>query len=68
MAFNWVYFLRITLLILLIAAIVTACFTLPVEKVPFFHPGHLAFYMIPELYFFLASLLSTCVCMYVWFF
>ncbi|KAL1808415.1 hypothetical protein DCAR_0727878 [Daucus carota subsp. sativus] len=33
MAFNWVYFLRVTLLILLIAAITTACFTLPVEKI-----------------------------------
>nr|KAJ0188189.1 hypothetical protein LSAT_V11C900488280 [Lactuca sativa] len=31
-SFNWVSFLRITLLLLLVAAITVACFTLPVEK------------------------------------
>ncbi|KAJ9556903.1 hypothetical protein OSB04_011517 [Centaurea solstitialis] len=31
-SFNWVSFLRITLLLLLIASIIVACFTLPVEK------------------------------------
>lgn len=33
MAFTWGSALRITLLILLVAAVVTACFTLPVEKI-----------------------------------
>ncbi|KAJ7980121.1 TVP38/TMEM64 family membrane protein slr0305 family [Quillaja saponaria] len=33
MAFTWGSALRITLLILLIAAVVTACFTLPIEKI-----------------------------------
>lgn len=33
MAFSWGSALRITLLILLVAAVVTACFTLPVEKI-----------------------------------
>lgn len=33
MAFSWLSFLRITFLLLLIAAIAVACFTLPVEKI-----------------------------------
>ena len=33
MAFSWGSTLRITLLLLLVAAVVTACFTLPIEKV-----------------------------------
>ncbi|KAL1806587.1 hypothetical protein DCAR_0832404 [Daucus carota subsp. sativus] len=33
MAFNWVVCVKITLLIILIAAIIVACFTLPVEKI-----------------------------------
>ncbi|XP_040996046.1 TVP38/TMEM64 family membrane protein slr0305-like isoform X1 [Juglans microcarpa x Juglans regia] len=33
MAFTWVSGLRIALLLLLLAAVVTACFTLPVEKI-----------------------------------
>lgn len=37
MAFNWVVCAKFTLLILLIAAIIFACFTLPVKKVSFFH-------------------------------
>ncbi|KAI3751943.1 hypothetical protein L2E82_23037 [Cichorium intybus] len=32
-SFNWVSFLRITLLLVLLAAITVACFTLPVEKI-----------------------------------
>ncbi|RVW55546.1 hypothetical protein CK203_001363 [Vitis vinifera] len=39
MAFSWLSFLRITFLLLLIAAIAVACFTLPVEKVRFSHLG-----------------------------
>lgn len=39
MAFTWGSALRITLLLLLLAAVVIACFTLPVEKVLFFHLG-----------------------------
>lgn len=39
MAFSWSSALRITLLLLLLAAVIAACFTLPIEKVPFFsHP------------------------------
>lgn len=33
MHFTWVSFLRITLLLLLLAAVVTACYTLPIEKI-----------------------------------
>jgi len=33
MAFNWFSFLKITLLLILVAAITTACFTLPIEKI-----------------------------------
>lgn len=36
MEFSWLNCFRITLLLLLIAAIATACFTLPVEKVDYF--------------------------------
>ncbi|KAE9455340.1 hypothetical protein C3L33_12761, partial [Rhododendron williamsianum] len=36
MAFNWTSFFKITLLILLVAAITTAFLTLPVDKVRFF--------------------------------
>ena len=39
MAFTWGSALRITLILLLFAAVVTACFTFPVEKVQFFHLG-----------------------------
>ncbi|KAJ6980741.1 hypothetical protein NC653_024174 [Populus alba x Populus x berolinensis] len=38
-AFTWGSLLRITFFLLLIAAVVFGFFTLPVEKVPFFHPG-----------------------------
>lgn len=35
MFFTWVSVLKITLLLLLVAAVVAACLTLPIEKVPF---------------------------------
>lgn len=50
MAFHWSSFLKFTFLLLLIAAIATACFTLPVEKVPFYHLGFLIFSFILNLY------------------
>ena len=43
MSFSWASALRITILLLLLAAVIVACFTLPIEKVPpsllssFFH-------------------------------
>lgn len=36
MAFSWASAFRITLLLLLLAAVIAACFTLPIEKVSFF--------------------------------
>lgn len=43
MAFTWGSALRITLLFLLLAAVVTACFTFPIEKVQFFSSGSLSY-------------------------
>lgn len=39
MAFHWSSLFKFTFLLLLLAAIATACFTLPVEKVSFFPYG-----------------------------
>lgn len=58
MAFNWVACAKMTLLILLIAAIIFACFTLPVKKVSFFFSfGPLHFH------YFLAF---RCFCFFTW--
>lgn len=46
MAFTWGSALRITLLLLLVAAVATACFTLPVEKVRFSHLGLFCFHFL----------------------
>lgn len=64
MAFTWGSALRITLLLLLLAAVVVACFTLPVEKVLFFSSGSVLVSLFDRSFG-----LSNCLLFYVlWFF